>query len=67
MLKNSSYVCPKCGSNDLEVYDDEYYDDMLIHKCACYNCDETWREYFKLKYDGYSYNGKDYDEKGKEI
>jgi hypothetical protein len=38
----------------------------LMVKLYCRECGATWREYFKLEYDGYSMDGKVYDKDGNE-
>lgn len=63
-VKNDYWVCPKCGSDNCECYDDEFDDGYVVRKMACYHCDHTWREYFKIAYDGYSDESGEYDENG---
>lgn len=53
--KISMGTCPKCGSHNVEYYDMDMEDELLIHKCECYDCQLVFREYEKTIYDGYSF------------
>jgi hypothetical protein len=48
----------------MEDYEIDY--NVLVVKLCCRECGTTWREYFKLEYDGYSMDGKVYDKDGNE-
>lgn len=70
--KTSMGVCPKCGSEDIEYFDMEYDEELIIHKCVCDECEFVFSEYEKTIYDGYSYDGEDgkfhdFDENGDRI
>ena len=64
LIKNEDWVCPKCGSDDCECCDNEYDDVTLVRKMTCNACDHTWREYFVIRYNGYSDESGSYDENG---
>ena len=63
-LKNEDWVCPKCGSDDCECYDNEFDFNSLMRKMTCKACDHTWREYFIVRYDGYADESGVYDKDG---
>lgn len=62
--KSDEWTCPKCGSNDCEVYDTDYDANCLVRKMTCNHCDHDWREYFKVEYDGYTDDSGEYDADG---
>lgn len=64
MTKKERFVCPKCGSDAVEIYDQEVVDNCLRFDCQCCECGKTWHEYFKLIYDGYCCDSKVYDANG---
>ena len=67
MKKNESYVCPICGESDKVTTEDYEIDcDCLVEWLYCKRCDESWKEYHILTYDGYSYNGNYYYANGDE-
>ena len=75
ITKRQSGICPRCGSNEVE-YIDTYVNtgnvELQESKCICDNCNFAFREYFKVVYDGFSFDGEDnelhdFDENGKEI
>lgn len=57
-MKNNKHgegTCPKCGSDNVEYYDSEYWGEELINYVCCCDCDFTFKEFSKVVYDGYSY------------
>ena len=67
MKKMIEDQCPHCHADHRASMED--YDigcDVLMVKLCCQECGTTWREYFKLEYDGYSMDGKVYDKDGNE-
>lgn len=65
MAKTTAYVCPECGEDvDLETADAELDEESLSCKMCCLKCGATWHEYFELRYNGYAYNGRDYEADG---
>jgi hypothetical protein len=59
--------CPNCHTDHRTSMEDYEIDcDVLTVKLCCQECGTTWREYFKLEYDGYSMDGKVYDKDGNE-
>ena len=68
MLKNEEYVCPECGKAvDVEVIDTEFDYECMVQKVYCSHCDCSWREYFILRYDGYSHNDEEFDKQGRKV
>lgn len=65
--KRDPYVCPKCGSDNTESYDEEKDYDSIVLKLSCCDCEHVWREYFELKYDGFSDADGEYDAEGQQI
>ena len=65
MKKIYEYTCPECG-NDIEneVIDMCEDIDCITKTMSCGKCGLIWREYFKVTYDGYSYNRRVYDANG---
>lgn len=73
--KTREYLCPYCGEVE-EVYNDSAFDDIdctekngdiyefisVRRKCA--KCGSHWTEHLRLVYDGYYFNGREYDENG---
>lgn len=67
IVKKQEYLCPKCGKDyDLQTedYDIDLGDNLLVLEMYCPHCEESWKEYFKLKYDGYSSKDGVWDENG---
>lgn len=67
IVKNESYICPECGTEDTDTIDYEWDVDCMSIKMSCNRCYAVWREFFLLKYDGY-YNPDEhamYDADGK--
>lgn len=62
--KTKPYVCPKCGSDDIECLDYEWDDAHIRQEYVCHECEAQWDEYFALEWTGYACEGVDYDEKG---
>ena len=68
LIKHSDYTCPCCGgSENIETTDWDQNDEFLIHKMWCSDCAIAWREYFKIEYDGYTYDNKEFDKEGNEV
>ena len=75
ITKRQSGICPRCGSNEVEYIDTDVSSwnvELQESKCVCDSCDLVFREYFKVVYDGFSFedqNGKshEFDENGKEF
>lgn len=66
--KNESCVCPQCNSGEyVERYDTEFDVDLMINKMYCTKCNNSWREYYILQYDGYSDESGEYDANGNDI
>ena len=66
--KNEEYVCPHCSKSDhIECYDTEIGCEYMVQKICCTACDIDWREYFRVEYDGYAADGKEYDKDGNEV
>lgn len=64
-MKKFEYVCPECKNDmDNEIVDVVWDDGLLIQKYCCGKCNATWKEYFILRYDGYSYNGQVFNADG---
>lgn len=67
--------CPNCDVDNKEERNIEtefgtWCDIMLDIKCHCKKCDAYWVEHFvfdKGSYEGYTFDGTEYDEDGKEI
>lgn len=73
--KAKEYQCPFCEEVE-EVYNDGNLDDIdctekngdiyefvsIRRKCA--KCGSRWTEHMRLVYDGFTFNGREYDEKG---
>lgn len=56
-MKQNVCDCPKCGEDINTQCEDIEYDllgDLIYRKMYCRKCEHTWREYFKITYDGYS-------------
>ena len=67
-MKNEEYVCPACGDVEgIEVIDTEFDNNCISRKMFCSQCGRVWREYFIIKYDGYTCEDKEYDADGKEM
>ena len=67
MKKMIEDQCPNCHIDHRTLMEDYEIDcDVLMVKLCCQGCGATWREYFKLEYDGYSMDGKVYDKDGNE-
>ena len=67
MKKTIEDQCPHCHADHSASMEDYEIDcDVLTVKLYCRKCDATWREYFKLEYDGYSMYGKVYNKDGNE-
>lgn len=68
LMKNEEYICPRCGSAEsAECTDWDWGDDYIVRKMFCFECNTTWREYYHIKYDGYTCEDKEYDADGKEV
>ena len=68
MKKRYLYSCPECGNDiDLQTIDSEMDEDQMSTKMYCEKCDASWREHFKIIYDGYSYKGEDFAADGDRI
>ena len=73
ITKRQSGICPRCGSNEVEYIDTDWPEwDLQESKCICGSCDFVFREYFKVVYDGFSFDGEDnklhdFDENGNEL
>ena len=65
--KTFDAVCPKCGSDNYDTYDYDWEGDYVGLRCICDKCNEVWTDWYKLKYAGYSCNGKVYDTAGDEV
>ena len=65
--KNKGFQCPECGkiAGIIDKYEMDI--DCLWVRVICGECGETWSEYHKLQYDGYSHQGCAYDTNGDEI
>ena len=63
-IKNEPFVCPKCGSDNTSVYDDDWDYDYVVRIIECDCCEHRWREYFKITYAGYADATGEYDENG---
>ena len=68
LRKDSDCTCPKCGSADhAEVIDWDWGDEYLVRKMWCNECCVDWREYYRIEYDGYTHENKEYDKDGREV
>lgn len=68
MKKMNEYDCPECGNDiDNETIEIEQDIESICMTMSCGKCSAIWREYFKIIYDGYSYNTKLYDTTGENI
>lgn len=65
--KKEEWKCPKCGSDDCEMYDYDFDWGLFVKKMSCYTCGHTWREYFITRYDGYTDETGEYNEDGDRI
>ena len=58
MVKTTGAICPQCGEvHNIKCYDYEcncgnYYGAVIKH-FECHKCDNTWKEFYVLVYDGY--------------
>lgn len=67
IVKKIEDQCPNCGEDHSAVVDDYEVDcDCLCVLMHCRECGEVWREYFLLKYDGYTRDGHVYNADGEE-
>ena len=67
MKKTIEDQCPNCHVDHRASMEDYEIDfNVLVVELYCQECGATWREYFKLEYDGYSMDGKVYDKDGNE-
>ena len=68
ITKMTDVTCPCCGgSNEVTILDWDQNGDYLIHEMYCGACDSYWTEYYKIIYDGYCYDEKEYDAYGREM
>lgn len=69
IVKNTPYVCPFCGRNkyvECEEYELNSDTEIEFH-FYCTECDKSFVEYFKMEYDGYRAEGKEYNKNGEEF
>ena len=64
-IKDSDFVCPKCGESNCVEMDFECDFDGARIKYECSDCGTKWVEFFALVYDGYLCEDKLYDRDGK--
>ena len=75
ITKRQNGICPRCGSYEVEYVDTDVntgHVELQESKCICDICDFVFREYFRVVYDGFSFDGEDnklhvFDENGKEM
>ena len=71
MFNEYEMICPSCDSTaGIEIAIGYWTDAHLDLDCHCTHCDAKWVEHFvfsESSYEGYSYNGKEYDTDLKEI
>lgn len=74
MLNEYEIYCPDCAgteeTTEISVKITRWTDMSLELTCHCADCDATWKEHFVFprgSYEGYTFNGKEYDGNGKEI
>ena len=41
-------VCPKCGSETIDVYDEDRLSDSLYAKSVCEDCGTQWTAHYRL-------------------
>lgn len=67
IVKKIEDQCPNCGRDHSAAWEDYEIDcDTLYVRMSCGECGEVWREYFLLKYDGYTRDGRVYNADGEE-
>ncbi len=67
VVKKIEDQCPNCGRDHSTIWDDYEVDcDTLCVLMHCRERGEVWREYFLLKYDGYTRDGHVYNADGEE-
>ncbi len=49
-MSNTKCNCPKCGSEDFDVYDNDDDGFILIEKCVCDECGCQFNLYFKKSF-----------------
>lgn len=67
MIKKEAGICPVCGGYDTHEEFAWMEDSTVAVDCTCNSCDDTWREYYALVYDGYRRGDDCYDELGEEM
>ena len=55
ILKNKSYICPFCGSDETENIVSEIDEESMINTMECSHCNKIWSENFTLTYCGFSF------------
>jgi transcription initiation factor TFIIIB Brf1 subunit/transcription initiation factor TFIIB len=54
MKKTEGGICPKCGSDNVEITDYEMGLDYLFQEISCCDCGCVFDDAYKIQYDGYN-------------
>lgn len=66
MAKTEMFECPHCGSFNCTIDDYEIDVDDVFLEQTCLDCGASWREYGTITFAGFYYDGKNYDQDGRE-
>ena len=55
VIKKDEMVCPRCGNETPDVEDCSWHDKEFYIYLSCKECSSSWREVYRLTYEGYAY------------